>query len=134
MIVAGEGVKGFYVAIFFGLCAIVFALQLAPRSTYLRLTADGFQTRSLFRQGPLVRWSDVSEFRVERLPPSMTQMVVYDEPGTPQTRLRRFNRLLAGGEAALLPDGCGVSAQDLAALMNQWRDRYSASGAAHGCQ
>jgi hypothetical protein len=128
MILRGEGWRGWFCFLFFGLCSIIFALQLTPQSTGVRLTADGFVMRSLFRQAPMVRWNAVSTFRVRRVPPSMIEMVIYDEPNAPRTRLRRLSRLLADGEAGLLPDDCGMNAEELAALLNAWRERHSAGG------
>jgi len=60
---------GLMCTIVFGLAAVIFVVQLWPGASYLRLTSEGFIVCSLFRVRPLVRWTQVSAFRVERLRP-----------------------------------------------------------------
>jgi hypothetical protein len=106
---------------FFGLCALVFAVQLIPSSTYLRLSPQGFTVRSLFRTAPMILWRDVSEFQVAVLP--RQKLVVYESTATTMPTLRKINRALVGaGEA--LPNSFGLKPQELADLMNAWRQTY----------
>lgn len=113
-------------AAFFAVCALVFLLNLLPGTSYLRLTPEGFEARSLFRTWPLVRWCCVSQFQVTSA--SGQSMVVYDNSVDLEQnpRLSRANRFVAGTSSGL-PDTYGLSAEALASLLNEWRDRYAAS-------
>lgn len=125
MIRAGEGFVAGLTTAFFGLCAIVFVVQLVPAASYLHLSPDGFVVRSLFRTSPLIPWKDVGEFRVWTVTPN--RMVVYDYSGAPHPRLKRLNRAVCGADAGL-PDTYGMKAYELANLMNDWRARYGGDG------
>ena len=91
-----------------------------PSASYLSLTTEGFIVSALFRKWPLIRWEDVSEFRVAAAPPTGMKMVVFDWHRSTKPRLRRINRALVGaGEG--LPDTYGLKPGDLAELLNRWR-------------
>ena len=57
-----EPLLGWSSIIFFGLGVIVFVIVLIPNSTYLKLTYDGFEMRSLYKSH-LTKWGDVKSFR-----------------------------------------------------------------------
>lgn len=107
---------------FFALCAVVFALQLVPGASYLRITDEGFVFCSLFRKSPLVPWREVSEFRVASVPPSSHKLVVYDLNNALRPAIRSVNRALVGASDGL-PDTYGLKPQELADLLNSWRLR-----------
>src|SRR6185295_11962995 len=69
--------------IFAGLCAIVFAMQLAPNSAYLELRDDGFTFANLWR-AHTVRWNEVSQFGIVRV--GFNRMVAWNHvtPGRGQ--------------------------------------------------
>ena len=48
--------------IFFGLGVIVSLVQFYPNSTYLKLTDDVFEIKSLFRSS-FTKWTDIKDFR-----------------------------------------------------------------------
>jgi hypothetical protein len=127
MIVSGE-VLGWFVAVFFGLCTLVIAAALLPNASYLRVGPDGFTLCSLFRAHSY-RWSDVSGFSVDRVGPN--RMVVFDfsEEFQGMPRLRRFAAALGGHEGGL-PDSYGMPLEDLAGLLNEYREQGIASGPA----
>lgn len=108
-------------AVFFAVCALVFLLQLIPGASYLRLTEHGFVVRSIFRTWPLVPWCCVSVFRVTSV--SGQQLVIYDNvvDATHSPRLAQANRWLTGSSSGL-PDTYGLTAEALAALLNEWRE------------
>jgi len=112
---------GWFVLVFFGLCSIIFMILLLPNSSYLRLTRDGLETRSLFRSSKL-QWADVASFRAGRIGLNAMVLVEY----APSYRRARTGRAvataLAGAEGAL-PDTYGRSAKALAGLLNEWRAR-----------
>jgi hypothetical protein len=105
---------------FFGLGVVVFTVQLLPGSASLRLGPDGFVICSLFRPSTC-RWSDVARFGVGTVGPK--RMVVFDF--APNARgsvaLRRLATALSGWEGAL-PDCYGMSAEELAALLNAYKE------------
>lgn len=114
---------------FFGLCALVSALMVTfPQVSSLRLTIDGFYMGSLIRT-QFTRWRDVTGFGVASI--SMNKMVVFNYSASYSGQ--RFGRKvaadLAGWEGAL-PDTYGMSADELANLMNSWKRRSEAQ--AHG--
>jgi hypothetical protein len=106
---------------FFAIAALVGALMLLPGAGGLRLDSDGFEMTSLFRRHRS-RWTEVSEFEVVRLPPSLQKMVVFDDARTKDSALAKVNRSLAGRTGGL-PDSYSLSCEDLAAIMNEWRAR-----------
>ena len=122
---AASGEKlGWLLAVFFGLGLLVFPLQMLPGSTYLRLTKEGFEMSSLYRKRGY-RWSDVSGFSVGQV--SKGKMVVFglSEQFQSLQGLRRASKKITGYEAAL-PDNYGMRYEDLAALMNQYKEEAGA--------
>src|SRR6185295_6464429 len=108
-VTASRGVLGWLSTSFFGLGVVVFAAQLLPRASYLRMTRDGFVCCSLFRKSPLISWREVSSFRVATVPPNQ-RMVVYDWEGASRQGVRRLNRALVGATDGL-PDTYGMKPQ-----------------------
>jgi hypothetical protein len=119
----GGRVGGIVVFVFFGGCAAVAATQLVLRST-LTLTTDGFTFTSLGRRVTR-RWQDVDSFVAVRT--SALSGVVGIRLAISSERLsgpRRAAMAIAGYDGGALPDTYGMKADDLAALMNDWRGRY----------
>ena len=110
-----------YCVLFFAFCAVVFAACLLPGSASLTLDADGFRLKQFYfvRKS---RWQNVTNIDVGYAPPSRTKCVRYNDTQWSSWRLARWETALLGYNA-LLPDTYGMSADDLAALMAQWRDR-----------
>jgi hypothetical protein len=120
MIADGQGAKGWFVALFFGLGVAVSVVQLLPGASYLEMTRDGFVICSLFRRSPLFLWRDVSAFTVARLPPHGKQMVVFSSANDAAKPLGKVNRAMLGASGGL-PDTYGMNADALAELMNRRR-------------
>jgi len=112
---------GYFVIIFFSLGIVVFLVNLFPGSGYLRLSERGFETKTLFRLH-FNPWSQVERFEVRFI--GRRKMVVYELSDESKGKLAAFAKELTGFAAAL-PDTYGHSAEELAALMNEWRSRYS---------
>jgi hypothetical protein len=107
-----------------------FALMILRGST-LRLDADGMQLYQGLKRSHY-RWADVSEFAVAdvgALSPAQTLMVAFDDANTSEGRLAAVNRRLIGYGGAL-PDSYGMTPWQLAALLNEWRQRALAPGGA----
>jgi hypothetical protein len=112
---------GWAVLIFFGLGVVIATAAMLPGAGSLTLDHDGFEVTSLFRRHQ-TRWQDSAGFQAARLPPAPQKWVVYDDLRQSTKSIAKFNVGLAGRNAAL-PDTYGLSADDLAQLMAQWRER-----------
>jgi len=102
--------------LFLGTCSLASAVDLLPGATCLHLTSDGFVICHLFRKSPVLRWDEVSQFRVR----PHRALVVFDWDRDTSSPRRRINRALLGGGYALR----GVwplKPQALADLMNRWQ-------------
>jgi hypothetical protein len=123
MVRAGQWV-GWLPIVFFGLGMVVFALELLPNSSYLRVGPDGFTVCTLFRS---CRWGDVGAFKVGRV--GTKEMVVFDF--SPQyrgpRRLARLNAGVVGAEGAVAAAGTwNVRMDQLTDVLNRYRERYGA--------
>jgi hypothetical protein len=123
MMIRDDEAWGWLVLGFFGLGAVLFTLLLIPGAEYLRLTAEGFELRSLWRTHRQ-RWDDIAAFHAGRIARNAMVLIDYAPTYTRQRAARRFSAGLAGTEGAL-PDTYGRSAESLAELLNEWRRRYS---------
>jgi hypothetical protein len=91
-------------------------LYMLPGASMLILNRDGFECRSVYR-AYAYRWRDVSDFAVwERY---RNEFVVFDD-ASKAGALSDMNRSLSGRNASL-PDTYGMSAADLAGLMERWK-------------
>ena len=120
----GGRVGGIVVFAFFGACAAVAAIQLVFRST-LTLTTEGFTFTGLGRRVTR-RWRDIDSFVAVRTS-ALSGVVGIRLPVSPEqaSGVRRAARAIGGYDGGALPDTYGMTAVDLAALMNDWRDRYA---------
>jgi hypothetical protein len=121
--VAKNSLIGWSEILFFGSNAIVFGGLLLPGSAYLKLDPTGFTICSLFRAHTL-GWHEVDAFRVGT--DRGRKLVVFDFSKLHQGQefVRKFASTISGYEAGL-PDTYGLSAEELAATMNEWRVRAS---------
>jgi hypothetical protein len=117
---ADGSLLGWLGVVFFGLCAIVFAVTLLPGAAYLRLEHSGFVVCSLFRADRLRHWDEVQGFRAYDLPGGVRHVGFDFAPGAQPTGSELAKRL-ARVEGAL-PNTYGMRAEDLAGLMNRWRE------------
>ena len=106
--------------LFFGLCSIVF-LGMIIRPMSLLLDGEGFTlSGGLIRSPKKVRWKDIGEFYVYRVPRSGTMVGYNFRPGArPESVMLELNRKL-GAEAAL-PSGWPMSAEQMVDELNAFR-------------
>ena len=121
MITTGEGASGWFVTVVFSVGIAVFCVHLWPGACYLKLTPDGMQHRWMFRDYPFAAWAAVSEFAVGRLGRGDSRVIFSTYPGI--TPGLKFGGVPSPG-TSVLPDNFGMSAEDLATLLNTWRLRY----------
>jgi hypothetical protein len=106
-------------------CSIVFATILLPGSSSLTLDADGFQMKQFYRVRK-IRWQNVTNIHSGNIRPSRIKTVRYNDSQLSGGKLAKLETTTLGYNA-MLPDTYGMTADDLAALMTQWRDRGLAS-------
>jgi len=110
--------------VFFGLGIPIALVNLLPGSSYLELDAGGFTICSLFRKWHH-RWEDVAEFFPLPMGRAKPMVAIRYAPSYQgQAAVRRFATALAGAEGALA-DTYGMSAADLAALLNKVRAEHT---------
>src|SRR5262245_24467071 len=116
---ADFGSEGILVAwsgmVFFGLCGLVSIVMLLPGAGALTLSAEGFETTSLFRTSR-TPWSAASDFTVVHMPgdTAVTKgpaMVGYELAKSPSA-FADMNRSILGRNEAL-PDTYGFSTEEL---------------------
>jgi hypothetical protein len=115
-----SGAGGWLCMTFFGLCAVVFAIQLI-RPQVLTLDIDGFTLDGGLVWSPkTVLWRDVQGFFVYRLPRG-GKMIGYNwEPGAKKdTAARRLVR--AFGADGALPKGWPGSPEQMVEDLNAYR-------------
>ncbi len=121
MISKGEMI-GWPVSIFFGICCMVFIVVLLPNSFYLRISKNGFEVCSLFRS-EFTAWDEVGRFESGYIGPS--KMVVFNySPGHRKYKAAKSVAKTMTGFEGALPDTYGKSAEALAKLLNEWRERF----------
>lgn len=118
MILSGESI-GWLPALFFGLGVVVFGVILLPNSAYLRVSQDGFTVCSLFRAHSY-RWSDVGPFTVDRIGPNRMVVFNFSDQYRALPLARKAASAITGYEGAL-PDSYGMSLEELACLLNEYR-------------
>lgn len=110
--------KGLICAGFFGLCALVGAVQLLPGSAFLKLTSEGLEYASLFRNHR-IPWTAITEIGVCHIRASglvVRKMVGFNFDPAFTVGARALSQSLSGFEGAL-PDTYGMKAEDLAKLL-----------------
>jgi hypothetical protein len=111
--------------LFFGAGVIVFCLLLLPGSAYLKLDPAGFTVCSLFRAHS-TRWYEVDSFEVGSIGRHKLVVFNFSNLHRGQEFARKLSSAIGGYEGAP-PETYGLSAQELAAMMNDWRQRGGAS-------
>ena len=110
--------SGWYALVFFAACLIVSVIMLLPGAGGLVLDRDGFRVTSLFRSHRS-RWRDVSGF--EPISVSSQRLVGFDDRAANRA-IGALNTVIAGHNAAL-PETYGFYVDELAELMQRWRER-----------
>jgi hypothetical protein len=106
---------------FFGFCSLAAAVMLLPGAGSLTLDADGVTWVSFYRQSHLP-WERIGNFAVGQYTPPRgptLRFVGFDDAGRPADNMtsRRI------GYNSEMPDTYGLSHEQLASLLNQWRAR-----------
>ena len=115
-------IVGVVIVIFFGAAFFMFSSVLIPRGAYLKLDDAGFTICSVFTPRAL-RWNEVYPFEVSKQSKGRKLVVFNYTSAYRGPRRARRPPVKSEGYDAFLPDSYGRSAEELAALMNEWRAR-----------
>lgn len=111
---------------------IPFMIVLMLQGSTLRLDSEGLHVRHAWRSSR-TPWADAGVFEVAilRIPASSEDvpLVVFDDAASRNSTLGAMNARMIGRSGAL-PDTYGLSHEELAWLLNQWRERAIAVGGA----
>lgn len=104
--------------VFFGAGTIISLLQLAPGFTYLKLTSDGFEQRSMGKSWK-ESWQNIESFKAYDNPTGGGRMigVIFKTGYGPAPKAQAKLRKLFGVDGALA-DTCGMSADQLEKELN----------------
>jgi len=111
--------NGWFVVIFFGLCMLTFIIQFLPNSTFIRLTKEGFEMRSLFRSVYL-RWEEARDFAPIRVGRNRLVGFNFTSSYKGTAKMRGLNSSLTGYESCT-PVEVEINSQELAELMTKVR-------------
>ena len=126
LMIADNKLMGWFVGPTFGLGVVVFILLMLPNSSYLLLKEDGFTVCSLYRTSSL-KWSDIEGFEVTTIIGPKIVGFNFSSTYNRQQKVRKISKNMAGYEGAL-PDTYGISAKELAELLNNWKVGIRQSG------
>ena len=117
-------IEGWIGTFFFGLCAIVFIIQLLPNSSYLKLTKEGFEEKNLFKT-KFTNWNEIDSFRVGYITTqySRQKKIMFDYSNSYEKAklMRKLSKSLAGNEGSLV-DNYGMKVEELINLLNEWKN------------
>jgi len=103
--------------VFFGICFIVFLLNLVPGSSYLKIDEKGIEMKNLFRT-TFIPWQAVSSFETKWV--AFNKLVIFN-----------LNKNLAGEKLKRrqggFPDTYGMSADKLAELLNEYKAKFDST-------
>ncbi len=103
--------------VFFGMCFVVFLINLIPGSSYLKIDEKGIEMKNLFRI-TFIPWEAVNAFKTKWI--AFNKLVVFD-----------LNKTLVGNKMKLrqggFPDTYGMSAAKLAQLLNEYKAKFSSN-------
>lgn len=104
--------------------AIAFAITLLPNSSYLHISDQGFEMRSLYRSG-FIKWDEVEQFESKYIGIKKMVTFCYSQKYPKFKIVRNMVKTITNTEGAL-PDTYGKSAEELAKLLNDNRNQYIA--------
>lgn len=100
---------------FFGLCLLVFIINLIPNASYLKINDQGIEMKNLFKS-TFIPWRAVSGFRTKNV--LLNKMVVFEiDQKLPETSGMKL-------KTGAFPDTYGMSGQKRAAFLNAQKARF----------
>ena len=101
--------------VFFGICLIIFIINLLPNSSYLTIDEKGIEMKNLFRT-TFIPWQAVSGFKTKLI--SVNKLVTF----TIDEKLLESSKMK--GKTGAFPDTYGMSANNLANLLNEYKAQF----------
>ena len=105
--------------IFFGLGVIVALIQFYPNSTYLKLTNEGFEVKSLFKSS-FTKWSDVKDFREGQIKGNKMIFFDYTDQHKKWNSGKKVAKFLSGNEGAV-QSSYNIKTDELLILMEEYK-------------
>jgi hypothetical protein len=99
---------------------IMLSSLLSPQASSLTLHADGFELQYLFFGRKRLRWREASAFAAVKS--NRRNFVAFDDATLSGGAIAKLNKSMLG-RTSNLPDTYGLSAERLAQLLSQWRER-----------
>ena len=115
---------GWVVLSFFGLGTMVFIIMLLPNSTYLKISEEGIETKSLFQKSKILPWNSIEIFGTGYIGLNEKVTLNFSENHDKQKLGREIASSISGFEGAL-PNTYGMSASKLAELLNDYKNKFS---------
>lgn len=101
--------------VFFGICLIIFIINMIPNSSYLTIDEKGIEMKNLFRT-TFIPWQAVSGFKTKFI--FVNKMVTF----TIDEKLLESSKMK--GKTGAFPDTYGMSANNLANLLNEYKAKF----------
>jgi hypothetical protein len=122
IVLLSSNVLGWGGLVFFGSGMVITVGVMLPGASSLKLDREGFEIIKFFRNHSIL-WKNATGFKIwsNDMAPKV-KMVVFDNSDAKKRAMARLNVALSGRNA-YLPDTYGFSAEALADLMTQWRER-----------
>lgn len=115
---------GWLVFSFFFIGVIVFIITLLPDSSYLKVSAEGLEIKTLFKKSQIIPWSIIEEFGAAYIGVNKMVTINFNKDYDKQKLGREIASSISGFEGAL-PDTYGMSASKLAELLNDYKNKFS---------
>ncbi len=115
---------GWLVFSFFFIGVIVFIITLLPNSSYLKISAEGIEIKTLFKKSQMISWGVIDEFGAAYIGVNKMVTINFNENYNQQKVGRNLASSLTGFEGAL-PDTYGMDASKLANLLNDYKNKFS---------
>lgn len=106
---------------FFGLGVIVSLIQFHPNASYLKLTPEGFEVKSLFRSS-FTKWSDVNDFRIGYVKGNTMIFFDYTNKHKKWHHGKKVAKFLSGKEGAV-QSSYNIKSEALLNLMTAYKSK-----------
>lgn len=100
---------------FFGICLIIFVINMIPNSSYLKINERGIEMKNLFKT-TFIPWQAVSSFKTKFIFVNKLVTFTIDEKLLENSKMK--------GKTGAFPDTYGMSAKNLANLLNEYKVKF----------
>lgn len=100
---------------FFGICLIIFVINMIPNASYLKIDERGIEMKNLFKT-TFIPWQAVSGFKTKFIFVNKLVTFTIDEKLLENSKMK--------GKSGAFPDTYGMSAKNLANLLNEYKSQF----------